>query len=46
VLTTKAPAPTVTTPKLFIEKLKSNQLSGVGGYSRCDPITGKCSNYA
>jgi len=48
-LTTIAPKPTDTTPKLFIEKLRAaraKSFAGIGGYSRCDPITGKCSNYA
>lgn len=48
-LTTIAPKPTDTAPELFVEKLRAvraKSFGGIGGYSRCDPITGKCSNYA
>ena len=34
---------------VFVEKLRAvraKSFGGIGGYSRCDPITGKCSNYA
>lgn len=48
-LTITAPKPTEAAPELFVEKLRAaraKSFTGAGGYSRCDPITGKCSNYA